>query len=486
MPRYTHEQSLQHKVPDNGVVGALEIEEDVCIPMPLLMPCHNHVIDLEQKTLDNTECGELDVEEEVHVPVPLLMPRHFHVIAVEHKALDCDESGEHNVGEEVHASKPPLMPCHGRGIDLEHRALEHDELREMKAMPASASRLQADAPAKLVKDSLTQMSVEGGTKGTLWKRLRNFFCREKGNHHHDHHHRALSVMNLFRCGRRSIIGHRNKEDPLNLKRDQLTTDACDDLVIERESCATFDTACYHECDDVSRGACGTNCHGSPVLINLYELSSAVAFLNRNFLLPSKLGIFHCGVEAYNLEWSFAYRGPEDESTGVVQCKPKMVRHCIFRESLEIGWCDLNENDFKQEIRKLCYEWRSNSYHLTRRNCLMFAEALIGRVGLGHQFPEWLKTVYNMSNDSPALSSLIDGSWEFAKWWMTRDRENVTSRVLARPLLRLQELQLHCNGCCSVGAQEQLSTHDLEPVETYTEHYPSTEDLDKLDKMTMSK
>jgi len=287
---------------------------------------------------------------------------------------------------------------------------------------------------------------------------------------------------LCQCRRSSFTGHDGKNYSSKINGHHRSTDESVDCALQREGSSVFDSVQHcQEHDVLSNGNSTKQRQGTMVVINLYELSPAFAFVNRNFLLPSKLGIFHVAVEAYNLEWSFAYRGPQDQMTGVVQCSPRRLRSYVFRESLKVGWCDLDEKNFKKEVRSLCGQWRSNSYHLTRRNCLMFVEAFIERIGLGHQFPEWLKTVYTVSHNSPALSRLVDGTWELSKWWITSNSNsrNVRPTGSMQPVLGPQAWQLSCARCCS--SRERPSMHELRLEPQARESYPATEDLDKLDR-----
>jgi len=147
-----------------------------------------------------------------------------------------------------------------------------------------------------------------------------------------------------------------------------------------------------------------------------------------------MGLFHVGVEAYNLEWSFSYtldasandndnttnkkpNEPEGGSTGVIQSAPKRLYADLHRETIEVGWTSLTESEVKAVIRRLCFRWRAHTYHLTRRNCVNFSEDLIEKLGLADRFPAKLKNACEAIVGSGALSSVTDGTWAAARWWL---------------------------------------------------------------------
>lgn len=162
--------------------------------------------------------------------------------------------------------------------------------------------------------------------------------------------------------------------------------------------------------------------GSKVCLNIYNLNGMMEFMNHFVLQSQQMGIFHCGVEAHSHEWSFVFilndgtmRNPLE--TGVIQCKPRSSPHYTFSESIDLGWTDLSAEQTQRKVLNLSVDWTANSYHVTRRNCLCFAEVLVEELGLGPHFPKWIKNVCNETMKSPKLALLVDTSWECSKWLM---------------------------------------------------------------------
>lgn len=47
----------------------------------------------------------------------------------------------------------------------------------------------------------------------------------------------------------------------------------------------------------------------------------------------------------------------------------------------------------------------------------FAEALVEKLGLSQQFPQWLRNVRTLAMKTPAMASFVDSSWEITKWYL---------------------------------------------------------------------
>lgn len=154
--------------------------------------------------------------------------------------------------------------------------------------------------------------------------------------------------------------------------------------------------------------------GSLVLINLYDFGGIGSMLNKTVFASMGMGVYHCAVEVYSTEWSFVFhkeRSRNNNSTGVVQNKPQRLRNHNFNQSIEVGWTAWNEEDVRKEVRRLSHQWRARSYHVTRRNCITFAEEFVSRLGLAEHFPAWVKKAPELGRDNAALSAVIDNTWE---------------------------------------------------------------------------
>merc|ERR1712007_342560 len=128
-----------------------------------------------------------------------------------------------------------------------------------------------------------------------------------------------------------------------------------------------------------------------VHVNIYNMNKTIEMLNWLVLRENEMGIFHCGVEAYSWEWSFMLLPDElvmrstPRKSGVVRYLPKSLRSFTFSESISVGKTELSAFETVEAVLSLSEEWPASGYHVTRRNCLMFAQALVKKLGLGSAF-----------------------------------------------------------------------------------------------------
>ena len=111
---------------------------------------------------------------------------------------------------------------------------------------------------------------------------------------------------------------------------------------------------------------GRTRHQTTVHLNLYDLSPA-----NDCLYPLGFGLHHSGVEIMGSEYSFASGG------GVFESPPGEAPGAKFRERIELGDFDGGSSELTAVLDRL----RSNGfgadeYHLVRKNCNHFANALV--------------------------------------------------------------------------------------------------------------
>ena len=111
---------------------------------------------------------------------------------------------------------------------------------------------------------------------------------------------------------------------------------------------------------------GRTRHQTTVHLNLYDLSPA-----NDCLYPLGFGLHHSGVEIMGSEYSFASGG------GVFESPPGEAPGAKFRERIELGSFDGGSSELTAVLDRL----RSNGfggeeYHLVRKNCNHFANALV--------------------------------------------------------------------------------------------------------------
>ena len=111
---------------------------------------------------------------------------------------------------------------------------------------------------------------------------------------------------------------------------------------------------------------GRTRHQTTVHLNLYDLSPA-----NDCLYPLGIGLHHSGVEIMGSEYSFASGG------GVFESPPGEAPGAKFRDRIELGSFDGGSAELTAVLDRL----RSNGfgadeYHLVRKNCNHFANALV--------------------------------------------------------------------------------------------------------------
>lgn len=178
------------------------------------------------------------------------------------------------------------------------------------------------------------------------------------------------------------------------------------------------------------GGCGIQCSprrgnsaqtpASSVLLHIYDVDAYTGWMNWAFLRRADMGVFHVGVEVYGDEYCFqCFEDSWDDCSvsGMQQGMPKQSSEFIYRESVSLGATPFTELEVAEVLVQMYREWPANSYHITKRNCLHFAEELTGRIKTPVPFPEWIHGIVRASNNSATLSGIVDYGWSVSKWWM---------------------------------------------------------------------
>lgn len=190
--------------------------------------------------------------------------------------------------------------------------------------------------------------------------------------------------------------------------------------------------------------------GTEVRLNIYDINLMTELLNWLILRDRQMGIFHCGVEVHGREYSFVLvHKDHDLKTAVVSCEPRKFHHYKYCETINIGWTDTSLEKMVETVTLLASEWSVSPYHITRHNCLLFSEAFVEKIGLGGHFPQWLKNSCVTAAETPGISSFVDSSWEFTKWYMTACKGVCNSRTCQCRLVQ-ESHHLACKTCLPVG------------------------------------
>lgn len=121
---------------------------------------------------------------------------------------------------------------------------------------------------------------------------------------------------------------------------------------------------------------------SQVMLNIYDIGTAPPIQMVNTCLQScSMGLFHCGVEVHDTEWSFAATR-SGAGSGVFWSWPRQCEMHSFRESVALGKTKFSERGVEQLIQVLQVAWPAAHYDILRRNCCHFCGELCQRLGVG--------------------------------------------------------------------------------------------------------
>lgn len=114
-----------------------------------------------------------------------------------------------------------------------------------------------------------------------------------------------------------------------------------------------------------------------MILNIYDLTPA-----NDALWTIGFGLHHSGVEIMGTEYSFASGG------GIFESTPKEAPGARFRVAVELGSYDGGQAELQNAISDIRDDFGPNDYHLIKKNCNNFANALSWRL-LNRQIPSYV-------------------------------------------------------------------------------------------------
>jgi len=87
------------------------------------------------------------------------------------------------------------------------------------------------------------------------------------------------------------------------------------------------------------------------------------------------GMFHCGVEVHNREWSF-------EDRGIFVCRPRESFGHSYMDTVNMGYTRANADHIMTIIQALAVVWDDNYYDVFRHNCCHWCDAFCRSLGVG--------------------------------------------------------------------------------------------------------
>jgi hypothetical protein len=122
-----------------------------------------------------------------------------------------------------------------------------------------------------------------------------------------------------------------------------------------------------------------------VWLHVYDISPA-----NDYLWPVGCGLHHSGIEVLGTEYSFA------SGAGIWESGTPMVASgAKFRERIEMGSFDGGSERLKLVLDELRDTFHADSYHLIRRNCNHFANALTWEL-LQKRIPSYVNRVSDLA------------------------------------------------------------------------------------------
>lgn len=125
------------------------------------------------------------------------------------------------------------------------------------------------------------------------------------------------------------------------------------------------------------------------------------------LNPFGMGAFHCGVEVYGHEWSYAENvatGTHRQRTGIFASQPCTCEGHSYSKSVNMGRTGASAEEVLQLLRLLSHTWQANSYNFLTRNCCHFCNDLCQRLGVG-AVPSWVVSLADAGADIIAFGDI---------------------------------------------------------------------------------
>eukprot|EP01062_Namystynia_karyoxenos_P070950 TRINITY_DN6635_c0_g1_i2.p1 TRINITY_DN6635_c0_g1~~TRINITY_DN6635_c0_g1_i2.p1 ORF type:complete len:222 (+),score=34.01 TRINITY_DN6635_c0_g1_i2:122-787(+) len=124
-----------------------------------------------------------------------------------------------------------------------------------------------------------------------------------------------------------------------------------------------------------------------VFVNVYDITPP--WLNVA-LSAAGVGVYHTGIEVYGKEHGF---GRSIEDSGVYSIVPKSYSAHCYKESVHLGRTRWSRGEVDHLLRRLGQLWRTDKYHVLRRNCNDFSdclsELLLSGSPSARPFPMWV-------------------------------------------------------------------------------------------------
>eukprot|EP00425_Heterocapsa_triquetra_P027735 CAMPEP_0195103844 /NCGR_PEP_ID=MMETSP0448-20130528/72753_1 /TAXON_ID=66468 /ORGANISM="Heterocapsa triquestra, Strain CCMP 448" /LENGTH=258 /DNA_ID=CAMNT_0040139593 /DNA_START=65 /DNA_END=839 /DNA_ORIENTATION=+ len=189
-------------------------------------------------------------------------------------------------------------------------------------------------------------------------------------------------------------------------------------------------------------------HEGPATVTLHIYDAGTSGIVRGLntvLRPLGSGAFHCGVEVYDLEWSYSDTSCFSEDpgvTGLFFSWPKKCEGHSYTESVHMGKTVVSEMEVMRIVEELEAQWLGESYDLLEKNCCHFCNLFCDRLGVG-RIPDW---VMNLANTGASVGR---GCAD-----LVRARRTLTNMVA-------NVMQTMCMRCCIMDGDPGVHVEVIE-------------------------
>jgi hypothetical protein len=139
-------------------------------------------------------------------------------------------------------------------------------------------------------------------------------------------------------------------------------------------------------------------HVRPVVLNVYSLTGANSIFG-----ALGVGAYHSGVVVDGKEWAFSDQGYTYTEPGLV------AEELAFKERVEIGEHFGTLQNLEAAIASLRGEFAKGAYHLVKKNCNHFANALCRKLCEGAGIPSWVNRAASFGGTFLPSSSALKTS-----------------------------------------------------------------------------
>jgi hypothetical protein len=131
------------------------------------------------------------------------------------------------------------------------------------------------------------------------------------------------------------------------------------------------------------GTGGLSGTGSEVFLHIYDVGVLSPSVHK-VLATLGTGAYHVGVEVYGQEFWYGNtqsRVPDDMTGVSIQHRPRVHSFHKYCGTVSLGHTEMSPTQVKELIKELRTLWPARNYDTLRNNCVSFAEALCGRLGV---------------------------------------------------------------------------------------------------------